>query len=64
MPEMHPTVPLICTPQPEGGYTITSPLIPELITEGDTLRDAIANVADAMEAVEELYADLGRTLPE
>ena len=30
-------VPLIMTPQPEGGYTVTSPLLPELITEGDTI---------------------------
>ena len=29
---MHYKVPLIMTPQPEGGYTVTSPLLPELIT--------------------------------
>ena len=33
-------VPLVVTPQPEGGYTVTSPLLPELITEGDSIRDA------------------------
>ena len=31
-------VPLVLTPQPEGGYTVTSPLFPELITEGDSHR--------------------------
>ena len=53
-------VPLIFTPQPEGGYTVTSPLLPELITEGDTLEEANANVADALAAVAELYAEFGK----
>ena len=26
-------VPLVFTPQPEGGYTVTSPVLPELLTE-------------------------------
>ena len=29
-------IPLVFTPQPEGGYTVTSPALPELLTEGDT----------------------------
>lgn len=56
-------VPLVFTPQPEGGYTVTSPVLPELITEGDTLEEAQANVQDAFEAVVELYSDEGRPLP-
>ena len=48
------------SPQPEGGYTVTSPVLPELITEGDSLQEAYANVADALAAVFELYADQGR----
>jgi antitoxin HicB len=56
-------VPLILTPQPEGGFTVTSPLLPELITEGDTADDALANVRDALAAVIETYRDLGRQLP-
>jgi antitoxin HicB len=56
-------VPRVFTPQPEGGYTVTSPVLPELITEGDTLQEAHANVSDAFEAVVELYADEGRVLP-
>jgi antitoxin HicB len=50
-------------PQPEGGYTVTSPILPELVTEGDTLDEAFANVQDALAAVVELYADSGRQLP-
>jgi antitoxin HicB len=56
-------VPLVFTPQPEGGFTVTSPILPELITEGDTLEEAYKNVADALAAVVELYAEQGRTLP-
>ena len=54
---------LVFTPQPEGGYTVTSPVLPELITEGDTLDEAHANVHDAFEAVAELYADRGCPFP-
>lgn len=57
-------VPLVLSPQPEGGYTVTSPLLPELITEGDTAEEALANVRDALAAVVEAYEDLGRTLPQ
>ncbi len=56
-------VPLILTPQPEGGYTVTSPVLPELVTEGDTLEQAIGNVQDALEAVIETYEDLKKPFP-
>jgi antitoxin HicB len=56
-------LPLLLSPQPEGGFTVTSPLLPELVTEGETIREALANVQDAMAAVIEVYQDLGRQLP-
>lgn len=56
-------IPLVFSPQPEGGFTVTSPLLPELITEGDTFEEAMTNVRDALEAVIEAYQDLGRNLP-
>jgi len=56
-------VPLVLTLQPDGGYTVTSPALPELVTEGDTLQEALANVSDALTAVVELYEDLGKQLP-
>lgn len=56
-------VPLLLSPQPEGGFTVTSPLLPELVTEGDTVEEALSNVRDALAAVIEAYADLGRALP-
>ena len=57
-------VPLLLTSQPEGGYTVTSPLLPELVTEGDSLSEALDNVKDALAAVIEIYQDLGRRLPQ
>ena len=53
---------LTLEPQPEGGYIVTSPLLPELVTEGGTLREAQANVEDAFAAVKEIYEDRGRPL--
>lgn len=56
-------VPLLLSPQVEGGFTVTSPLLPELVTEGDTVEEALANVQDALAAVIEAYEDLRRELP-
>ncbi len=49
--------------RPEGGYTVTSPLLPELLTEGDIVAEALANVEDAFGAVVEIYQDRDRPLP-
>jgi antitoxin HicB len=54
---------LIFEPQPEGGYTVTCPILPELITEGDTIAEALDHVRDALTAIIEAYQDLKRPLP-
>lgn len=56
-------LPLVLEPQPEGGYTITCPLLPNLITEADTLEEVMPNVADALAALIEAYEDLKQPLP-
>jgi antitoxin HicB len=56
-------IPLMLRAQPEGGYTVTSLALPELITEGDSAAAALAHVPDALAAVVELYEDLGKPLP-
>lgn len=61
---MEYKIPLVLTPQPEGGYTVTSPLLPELVTEGASLDESLENVKDAFRAAMELYQELGRSLPE
>ena len=57
-------IPLVLEPQKEGGWTITSPLVPELVTEIDEIADLNTRVQDALEAVIELYQDLGKKFPE
>ena len=56
-------VPLVLTPQPEGGFTVTSSALPGLVTEGDSLEQALENVEDALRATLELYEDTGRSIP-
>ncbi len=56
-------LPLVLEPQPEGGYTVTCPVLPELVTEGDTIQEVVANANDALAAVLELYEDMGKPLP-
>ena len=56
-------LPLVFEPQPEGGYTVTCPVLPELITEGENIAEALTNVEDALVAILEAYEDLGRPLP-
>jgi antitoxin HicB len=56
-------VPLVMTPQHEVGFTVTSPALPGLVTEGDTLEEALENAKDALHATLELYEDTGRPVP-
>ena len=49
-------------PAPEGGYTVTSPLDPELITEAETISEAFANARDALRALTKSRAKLNRRL--
>lgn len=56
-------VPLILTPQAAGGYTATSPLLPELVAEGSSVGEALENVKAALAAAIELHKGIGRSLP-
>ena len=56
-------LPLVLELQSEGGYVVTCPLLPELITEGETVQEAMQNANDALQAVIEAFEDLGRPLP-
>lgn len=46
----------------EGGYVVTSPLDPELITEAETIEEAFANARDAAQALKQARAKLKRRL--
>jgi len=56
-------LPVVLDPQPEGGWTITCPILPELHTEADTWDEIEPNVADALRAVIEIYEHLQKPLP-
>ncbi len=56
-------VPLTLYPQPEGGYTVESPMLPEFLSDADTIEEAQRNAQDAFEAVVEMYEHFGDTLP-
>ncbi len=46
----------------EGGYIVTSPLNPELITQAETIEEAFANARDAAKALKLSRAKLMRLL--
>ncbi|MFH1186219.1 MAG: type II toxin-antitoxin system HicB family antitoxin [Chloroflexota bacterium] len=56
-------LPLVLEPQPEGGYTVTCPLLPELITEGESVQDALQNANDALAAIDEALKYIRKPLP-
>ena len=46
----------------EGGYVVTAPLEPEMITEAETVAEAFANARDALQALARSRAKLLRRL--
>jgi antitoxin HicB len=44
----------------EGGYVVTSPMNPELITQAETIEEAFANARDAAKALKQSRARLSR----
>lgn len=56
-------IPLTLDPQPQGGFAVRSPVLPELITEGETEAQAIENAWDALLAILDAYDQLGWPLP-
>jgi antitoxin HicB len=50
-------------PAEEGGYTVTVPALPGLVTEGDTLEEARAMVKDAIRGYLESLIKHGEEVP-
>ena len=42
---------IILEPQEGGGYTVLVPALPEVVTEGDSEAEALANAEEAIRAV-------------
>ena len=54
---------LILKHQPDGVYTVNCKELPELLTEGDTVDEALKRAEDAFITTLELYEDYNRELP-
>ncbi|MFN0056492.1 MAG: type II toxin-antitoxin system HicB family antitoxin [Planctomycetales bacterium] len=53
---------LTLEPAGEGGYVVTSPLDPELITEAETVEEAFLNARDAAKMLQQSRRKLVRQL--
>jgi predicted RNase H-like HicB family nuclease len=53
---------LTLEPATEGGYVVTSPFDPELITEAESLDEAFKNARDAADALNESRKKLAKQL--
>ncbi len=61
MPEYQYTA--VFEPAEEGGYIVTVPALPGLVTEGDTLEEARAMVKDAIRGYLESLVKHGEEIP-
>jgi antitoxin HicB len=61
---MSRTYTFLFQPEPEGGYTVSCPALPGLVTYGDTLDEARSMARDAMEGSIEVMLEMGETLPQ
>jgi len=50
-------------PEPEGGYTVTCPALPPVVSYGENLEEARANVREAIELVLEVFRDAHQAIP-
>ena len=50
-------------PADEGGYTVTVPALPAIVTEGDTEAEAMANAREAIECYLESLVRHHRPIP-
>ena len=54
---------VVLEPQEEGGFTVTVPALPEVVTEGDTEADAMAMAEEAVRAILAYRRDHGIAIP-
>ncbi|MFV1917335.1 MAG: type II toxin-antitoxin system HicB family antitoxin [Patescibacteria group bacterium] len=54
----------IFEPAEEGGFTITVPKLPGVVTEGDTFEQAMERVKDAVEGHLQILQEAGEEIPE
>ena len=61
MPQYQYTA--VFEPAPEGGFVVTVPALPGLVTEGDTIEEARAMVKDAIHSYLESLIKHGEEIP-
>ncbi|HYZ26899.1 MAG TPA: type II toxin-antitoxin system HicB family antitoxin [Geminicoccaceae bacterium] len=55
---------VLLQPEPEGGYTVTCPALPGLVTYGETLEEARAMAADAIHGYIACLREDGEPIPD
>lgn len=60
---MNNKVRLVLEPQPEGGFTVTSPVVNGLVTEGDSVEECLVHAQDALAALIEVHDELKSLMP-
>jgi antitoxin HicB len=63
MPREQVQYAVLFEPAEEGGYVVTCPALPGLVTEGDTLEEARAMATDAIRAYLESLRKDGEPIP-
>src|SRR5262245_5722357 len=61
---MARTYTFVFSPESEGGYTVTCPALPGLVTYGETLAEARDMAREAMQGLIEVMRDMGTPVPE
>lgn len=54
---------VVLEPQEHGGFTVLVPALPEVVTEGDTEEEALANAQEAIQAILSYRRDHGIAIP-
>ena len=55
--------PVVLESQPEGGFVVTFPDVPEAITQGEDLDEALLYAGEALESALSFYVDARQPLP-
>ncbi len=54
---------IIIESRPNQGFTLTSPLVPELMTEADSMEEALVNTADVLATIVKHYRETKKPFP-
>ncbi len=55
--------PVVLEPDEDGGYVVSCPVILGCYSQGDSLREALENIKDAIELCLEVYRERGEIIP-